>query len=622
MGNRTLRFLLATVVSLALAACTQAENQTTKGVSADRVGNGALQVSVTAPKIGTAAPTAVSPALTGRALYAMGDDLNTWDDYYAPVDAAEFRVNKATVGAQYDVDISCNRAAKVIEYDDGDGVWQQGEYEVRGACVAAYTYEGATFDVFVRKLQNSQYALDAKPERDAYVSENDVLVTATDVGSQSAAKVAYTPNNPNGGFVVVWTESVGGTVGEEIRAQRFDKTATRVGDTIVVNTFTTGSQQSPDVAIDNSGNFVVAWQSQNQTGENDFGIFARRFDSDGNPSTPAEFMVNLSTTGKQTQPAIAMQPVDGWYVIGWQSIHAGAADIYASKFTSDGTRLGAKLADDCVACAGTCIAGACWDTTAELQVTSISGAQTVPDVGIAETGGNVVFAYDDGQNGAADHDIGFRVFDSSFVAVTAATRANIRTAGNQIAPAVTVNPDGTFVVAWSGPDTNGNGVFYHRFAADGVFVKDADSDDDVLVNKVAANEQVDVSIATVRVESAQWSLQAPTPSFIVAFEDAAQDGNNFGIMARRFAGDDDSDQRGWDGDNCKVDGTGTASNVSQADADNDLLGDSCDNCRDAVESCTKFGQKTGGTVSSVNFCTMAGTTLLPAKLASTTENNP
>jgi hypothetical protein len=39
-----------------------------------------------------------------------------------------------------------------------------------------------------------------------------------------------------------------------------------VGDEMAVNTFTTGSQSSPSVAGDASGNFIVVWESRSTEG--------------------------------------------------------------------------------------------------------------------------------------------------------------------------------------------------------------------------------------------------------------------------------------------------------------------------------------------------------------------
>ena len=49
-----------------------------------------------------------------------------------------------------------------------------------------------------------------------------------------------------------------------------------------VNTETASSQTLPSIAMDDAGNFVVAWQSYNQDGSG-YGIFAQMYHADGTP---------------------------------------------------------------------------------------------------------------------------------------------------------------------------------------------------------------------------------------------------------------------------------------------------------------------------------------------------
>jgi hypothetical protein len=64
----------------------------------------------------------------------------------------------------------------------------------------------------------------------------------------------------NGDFVVVWSSPNDGAYGG-IAGQRFDSNGGMLGPEIVVNTYTSGAQRSPSVAVDANGNFVVVWQS-------------------------------------------------------------------------------------------------------------------------------------------------------------------------------------------------------------------------------------------------------------------------------------------------------------------------------------------------------------------------
>src|SRR5262245_41770048 len=90
-----------------------------------------------------------------------------------------------------------------------------------------------------------------------------------------------------------------------------------VGSTeIQVHQTTTGSQATPAVAIGANHGFVVTWAADGQDG-NGYGVFARVFDSTGQPVT-VEFMVNTYTTGDQYEPAIASDGA-GNFVVVWSS---------------------------------------------------------------------------------------------------------------------------------------------------------------------------------------------------------------------------------------------------------------------------------------------------------------
>ena len=88
------------------------------------------------------------------------------------------------------------------------------------------------------------------------------------------------------------------------------------GGEFQVNTYTTGDQDFPDVAISSDGTFVIAWQSYGQDGSKD-GIFAQVFDASGGKSG-SELALNASTTDAQQRPAAAAGP-SGNFVVTWHS---------------------------------------------------------------------------------------------------------------------------------------------------------------------------------------------------------------------------------------------------------------------------------------------------------------
>ena len=95
-----------------------------------------------------------------------------------------------------------------------------------------------------------------------------------------------------------------------------------------VDSYFTADQTRPSVAIDDAGNFVVAWTSQGGVGEDGSttGIFAQRFNRSGELlNTNAEFKVNAYTAGFQVGSSVAVDPA-GDMVFVWEGEGAADAD--------------------------------------------------------------------------------------------------------------------------------------------------------------------------------------------------------------------------------------------------------------------------------------------------------
>jgi hypothetical protein len=101
-----------------------------------------------------------------------------------------------------------------------------------------------------------------------------------------------------------------------------------------VNSFTTGYQGVPAVASDAAGNFVVAWQG---SGQDDYGVFAQRYDSAGT-AQGGEFRVNTYTTSYQTLPSVGATG-DNQFVVAWDSHEQDGSDfgIFGQRLDFGGT---------------------------------------------------------------------------------------------------------------------------------------------------------------------------------------------------------------------------------------------------------------------------------------------
>jgi hypothetical protein len=135
-----------------------------------------------------------------------------------------------------------------------------------------------------------------------------------------------------GGFVVTWhSDGPDGSL-YGIRGQRYASDGSAQGAEFAVNTYTTEYQYWPRMSMNARGSFVVTWNSYGQDGS-EWGAFGKRFDANG-VAQGAEFQANTYTTGYQGVSSIQMDDV-GNYVVAWHSDQdptGGGRGVYAQRF--------------------------------------------------------------------------------------------------------------------------------------------------------------------------------------------------------------------------------------------------------------------------------------------------
>jgi hypothetical protein len=136
------------------------------------------------------------------------------------------------------------------------------------------------------------------------------------LGIQNEVAVAV---DPLGNFFVVWRDELRDGDLSAIVGRRFSsRTGLPLSNEIVINVSTTGDQRNPAVAMAHDGSFVVVWEGPDTPlPAITPGIFGSLRGADGTP-IEAEFAVNTTTAGLQRRPAVAMQPGGGFLVV-WQS---------------------------------------------------------------------------------------------------------------------------------------------------------------------------------------------------------------------------------------------------------------------------------------------------------------
>ena len=156
-----------------------------------------------------------------------------------------------------------------------------------------------------RKARGTKRSFSVTREMRLEVLEERQLLTAAPVGELITVGLAGDSNSvvplvamdADGDSVVVWNAPNTDGNGYGILAQRYDAVGSPVGSQFVVNTFTTGDQTLPRVAMNDTGAFVVIWHSAGQDGSSR-GVYGQRFDASG-ASAGGEFRVNTTTVGDQ-----------------------------------------------------------------------------------------------------------------------------------------------------------------------------------------------------------------------------------------------------------------------------------------------------------------------------------
>jgi hypothetical protein len=145
-----------------------------------------------------------------------------------------------------------------------------------------------------------------------------------------------------GDFIIAWHSAGEDGSGYGIYAQRYNPSGGTVGTEFKVNTFTNSEQMDPAVAMDSLGNSVIAWHSFSQEGA-DWGTYAQRYNTSGN-TVGAEFRVNTYLPSHQTYPSVAMDN-DGDFVIAWSSNLQDGENygIYGQRYNSSGNTVGPEF---------------------------------------------------------------------------------------------------------------------------------------------------------------------------------------------------------------------------------------------------------------------------------------
>ncbi|KAB2968827.1 MAG: hypothetical protein F9K18_02235 [Thermoanaerobaculia bacterium] len=268
------------------------------------------------------------------------------------------------------------------------------------------------------------------------------IANSTRVGHQDQAVAAVAAN---GNFVVVWRAEGQDGDGTAIVGRRFlGRTGQPLGPEFLVNVTTSGYQSNPALAMADDGRFVVVWESTDLT--DSVGIFGSYRAPDGTPIVP-EFPVNVTLAGNQLNPALAAQ-ANGDFVVLWQS------DNFAPNL---GNEIMGRIFR---------IATGPGD---EFQVNRISpGHQLLPAAAADRATGGWFTVWQGPEPSSGIPSIYyFELTPNGPPTVGTEVPLNLMTPGLRQHAAVAANEVGSAVAVWQAPDASGDGIF-SRFIEGGV----------------------------------------------------------------------------------------------------------------------------------------------------------
>ena len=253
-----------------------------------------------------------------------GDVVVAWDDGHIPVDT--------TVGdvfvRRFDAGGEPRGSAQRVDTTDGDQGPASVAADADGDFVVAWESHNST------ALPNGVYARlytgAGAPRGEPF------LVAAEDRFSTPAVGM-----EDDGNFVVVWKAG-------DVLGRRFSAAGEPRGDQFLVDTAPLDEwvDMTPAVAMDGDGDFVVTWGRYGYGYDQGFdGVFARRFGASG-AARGDEFKVNTGDVTEETSPAVAMDD-DGDFAIAWsrpsESDYDYGYDIYARRYGAAGAALGGEF---------------------------------------------------------------------------------------------------------------------------------------------------------------------------------------------------------------------------------------------------------------------------------------
>jgi predicted phosphodiesterase len=302
-------------------------------------------------------------------------------------------------------------------------------------------------------------------DKDGNARFTEKVVNSVAAGQQHRPAVAM---DDLGNFVVVWEDDQNNDGSYDVYARGFNANGSQRFSDRVVNTVTSGQQTDPAIAMDAAGNFVVAWEDD-QDGNNYYQILARGFTAAG-AQRIAPLTVNSASAGQQFRPTVGMDAA-GNFVVAWEDDQDdnGLFQVFARGFTSTGAQ-----------------------RFAQFQVNQqATGQHGKPSIAL-DSDGDFAVSWEDDQDNNGFFQIYARGFTPTGTQRFAQMAVNTVADGQQYAPSLAMDNSGDFVVAWE-DDKDDNGSF--QILGRGFTASGAQHRADFTVNSDSSGQQYSPSAA-------------------------------------------------------------------------------------------------------------------------------
>ena len=260
------------------------------------------------------------------AMDATGDFAITWS-------------SKGQVGDQFSYDVYAQRY-------NASGVAQGSEFRVNTTTTYSQQLSTVAMDPFGNFIiawedngqDGSGYGVYAQRYDSAGAAiGGEFRVNTFTTNNQRYPTVAI---NTTGDFVVTWTSYTQDGSSGGVYAQRYNWGGEAQGNEFRVNTATASKQASSRVGMDAAGNFVVTWSSNSQDGSG-YGVYAQRYNTSG-IAQGSEFRVSGTTAGNQWRSAVAINAT-GDFVIAWESDDHSSDGVFAQLYNAAGATQGGQF---------------------------------------------------------------------------------------------------------------------------------------------------------------------------------------------------------------------------------------------------------------------------------------